>query len=85
MSRDRRKRTGSSTAAVKGRRLLAQDGTFRGISSPSEEPEREASMENMPVRATIKTKAEAPGLFGAGIVEVAALMPASTSGFANRA
>jgi hypothetical protein len=41
-------------------------------------------MVNMPVGATIKTKAEAPGLFGAGIVEVAALMPASTSGFANR-
>ena len=42
-------------------------------------------MVNMPVGATIKTKAEAPGLFGAGIVEVAALMPASSSGFANRA
>jgi hypothetical protein len=38
------KRPGSSTAAVKARRLFAQDGTFRGIRSPSEEPEREASM-----------------------------------------
>jgi hypothetical protein len=43
MSRDRRKRTGSSTGAVKARRLFAQDGTFRGIRSPSEEPEREES------------------------------------------
>jgi hypothetical protein len=66
MSRDRRKRTGSSTAAVKARRLFTQDGTFRGIRSASEEPEREASMVNLPVGATIKAKAEAPGLFGAG-------------------
>ena len=30
-------------------------------------------------------KAEVTGLFGAGLVEVAVLMPASTSGFAKRA
>jgi hypothetical protein len=39
----------------------------------------------LPVGAAIKAKAEAPGLFGAGVVEVAAPMPASTSGFAKRA
>ena len=33
-------------------------------------------MVNLPVGATIKAKAEVPGLFGAGVVEVAALMPA---------
>jgi hypothetical protein len=37
----------------------------------------------LPVGAAIKAKAETPGLFGAGVVEVAALMPACTSGLAG--